>query len=240
MPPKIVNSSDQEDGREGWKSYYLRVRADGGTFYKIGICKGSVKNRYSKEPSDTEIDILKIWPHPKESAAFRHEVQLFKTYLGDRPFIGRCGPFRHGGNTETFSHDVIGGERGPHSFVVKMYSVSSGILHTTGYSRENPRARYWHLYGTVRYMDYLWGPKDTGEGDFYQIPALSAPDRVVIATESYLEHMLEVTTPANRSFPKRLAVDALNNPILVRSWTDYDRMRFEGRPFKVDRWTDWV
>lgn len=240
MAPKIVNSSGQDDAQEGWKSYYLRVQADGGKFYKIGICKGSVKKRYSREPTETEIEILKIWPHAKESVAVRHEQQLFKTYPGDRPFIGRCGPFRYGGNTETFSHDVIGGERGPHSFVARMYSMRHGILHTTGYSGTNPRARYSHLYGTVRYMDYLFGPKDVGEGEFYQIPALSAPDRIVIATERYLEHMLEHTTPSDRIFPKRLAQDALQNPILVRWWTDYDLMRFEGRPFKVDRWTDWV
>ena len=87
--PTVVNLSDVDDGGEGWKSYYLRVQADGGTFYKIGICKGSVKNRYSKEPAETGIEILKIWPHSKESSALRHEEQLIKTYPGDRPFIGR-------------------------------------------------------------------------------------------------------------------------------------------------------
>jgi len=121
-----------------------------------------------------------------------------------------------------------------------MYSMRDGILHTNGYSEFNPRARYAHLYGTVRYMDYLWGPEDCDEGDFYQIPQLSVPDRVVLATEDYLDHMLEETTPSDRTFPKRTAAEAIESRLIIRTWTDYELMRFEGRAFKVDRWTDWV
>lgn len=106
----IENISETEDSSNGWKVYYLKILADGDEFYKIGVCKGSVKKRFSKEPNETVIKILKIWPHDSESKAYQHESKLFKDYPGDRPYIGRCGPLKFGGNTETYSHDVIGGQ----------------------------------------------------------------------------------------------------------------------------------
>lgn len=140
MAPVITNSSPLSDDDQFWKTYYLRVSADGGIFYKIGRCKGSVKRRYRQEPPDTEIEILQLWPHKTETAAIRHEEKLFRTHKGDRPFIGRCGPFRFGGNTETYSHDVIGGKPPPSFYIVRIYRKLPGCHHPTSWNATESRA----------------------------------------------------------------------------------------------------
>lgn len=240
MAAIVENVSGVEDAAEGWKTYYLRVHADHNVFYKIGVCKGRVSKRYSKESAETRIEILKIWPQESEEAALRYEDVLFKIHSGDRPFVGRCGPFKHGGNTETYSHDVIGGEPPPHNYIVRIYRLHGVRLHTIGYSGANPRSNYEHLHGEVKYMDYSFGPEDVDEGPYLQVPYLSHSTTVTIATRDFLENLLEDHCPSRRDFPKKLAADALKRYIVVSDWTDYSAMEFEGSPFHVDKWDDWV
>lgn len=237
----IINNSGVEQNSKGFHTYYIKIEKDGATYYKLGYATGTIKKRYGKEPPEVRITILKLWVHTTENKMWAHEAKLFKQYKGDRPFIGRCSPLLFAkGSTEVYSHDVMGGEPPPHSFVVRIYSLSDICLHTVGYSGFNPRSQFSHLCGQVPYMNYLWGPVDIGEGDYYQIPQLSAKERVVIATESFLTNRVDECTPSERWFPKKWAVEALSQPIIVRSWSDHVLMNFEGTPFKVDRWTEWV
>ena len=150
MARKFRNMSGEEDPLSGYKTYYLRILADDAVFYKFGRCAGSIKQRFSKERPDLEIEVLRMWHHKSHRSAEKHEIHLFESFPGDRPYIGRCGPFRFGGNTETFSHDVMGGEPAPHSYWVRMYSERQGCVHTRAYSGSDPRTPYRHLIGKFR------------------------------------------------------------------------------------------
>jgi hypothetical protein len=234
MAATVVNISGTEDTHEGWKTYYLRVHADGEVFYKIGLCKGAVYKRYGKEPKKTHLEILKIWHHPTESAAYQHEEKLFKDFPGDRPYIGQCGPFRFGGNTETYSHNVMEGEPSPHRFVVRMHSLDDLCLHTYGYSGRNPKRVYERLDGQVRYMDYAFGPK----GLYVQVPKLSHPETVTLATRDYIQEHLDGGAATKST--KEWAEDAYFSNIKVKTWEDYSKMRFEGSRFYVGPYEIWV
>lgn len=239
MAATVENLSDGIDAQDVWKTYYVCIRVDGDLHYKFGTCKGTIKRRYAKEPAKTEVQILKIWHHPTEQAAFLHKEQLFEEFPGDRPYIGRCGPLVHGGNTDTYSHDVMGGESAPHTYIVRLYSLQEGCLHTLGYSGFNPRKKYHLLYGTVKYMEYSFGPEESVEGPYLQVPQLSSEDSVTIATANYLEDLSEGQV-YTRGFPKKWAFDALERYITIRYWSDYCHMEFEGAPFKPNRYADWV
>lgn len=237
MAATILNVSGVEDLDAGYKTYYIRITTDDGVYFKIGRCAGSVKKRYLKEPSDTTIEILKLWVHKTEDKAMSHEERLLKSNPGDRPFIGKCGPLTKGGNTETYSHDVIGGEKPPFNYIVRMYSMRQMRLHAVAYPSNNPRNPYMHLHGTVRYMDYSFGPEDTIEGSYLQVPSLSHPKSVTIATEEFLTAILE---RGYTGMQKKHAKDALDRYIIVYDWADYSKMSFEAPEFKVGRYDDWV
>lgn len=239
MTPTFLNSSGAVDDGDTWKTYYLRVTFNGENFYKIGVCKGKVQARYRKESSDVAIHLLRLWTHQSETAAAKHESALFKQHTGDRPYIGRCGPFRFGGNTETFSHDVIGGEPPPPMYVAKLYALERCGVLATGYSKRNPLLSFRHLFGQVRYMDTMWGPPDFDNDVFLQVPLLSSSNTVVLATAAFLEDALLPERPSKPWFPKRAARDALERSITVRQWSDYADMKFEGKGFKVSKWDAW-
>ena len=89
-----------------------------GIIIKIGKCNGSVARRFRQEPETTIIEIIHIWVHATSDKAEQHEAKLFRQYKhGDLPFRYDAGPLtkygRSQGNTEVFSHDVIGGEPAP-------------------------------------------------------------------------------------------------------------------------------
>ncbi len=237
MAATIFNVSDVEDADSGYKTYYIRITTDDGVYYKIGRCAGSVKKRYSKEPSDTTIEILKLWEHKTEDKAISHEERLLKSNPGDMPFIGKCGPLTKGGNTETYSHDVMGGGPPPFSYIARMYSMRETRLHAVAYPSNNPRDPYMHLHGKVRYMDYSFGPEDTDEGSYLQVPTLSHPKSVSLATEEFLTAILE---HGYTGMSKKHAKDALDRYILVFDWADYSKMDFEGSEFKVGKYETWV
>ncbi|WP_273728797.1 hypothetical protein [Brucella gallinifaecis] len=232
MAPVIIKSEDIDDDSKSWKTYYLKVTYQNEIFYKIGVCKGSVKQRYKKESADLLIEILKLWKFDTESAAYKHEGLLFKQYPGDRPYYGKCGPFYFGGNTETYSHDVMNDEKPPLSFEAKLYSLSEIERIVIGYPDRNPLLSFKHLYGTVNYMETMWGPPQIDEGVYLQVPTLSSSKKVVLATVDYLEDRILPERSSSRIFPKRDARDALERSITVRSWSDYSDMKFEGLGFK--------
>lgn len=236
MAEIISNLSGQEDSNAGWKTYYLHITTKEGDFYKIGCCTGSVAKRYSKESKDVVIEILKLWIHKSEDAAIIHENRLLKDNRGDMPFIGRCGPLRHGGNTETYSHNVLGGESPPVSYIVRMHSMKYGRLYAKAYPYENPRDPYSFLHGQVKYMDYSFGPEEVDEGGYLQVPALSHEKSVTIATE---EMLMAIVERGYQGIPKRHAKDALEGQIRIYCWSDYSRMLFEGKEFS-GRNGDWV
>jgi hypothetical protein len=230
----VTNISNVEDIDHGWKTYYLRVEVGGNVFFKIGVCKGAVSKRYAKEPKDTHLQILKIWGHLSEAAAYAYEERLFKEFPGDRPYIGRCGPFTKGGNTETYSHNVLEGEPPPHRYVVRMCSLEHMDLHTYGYSARNPKQLYAHLSGEVKYMDYSFGP----EGSYLQVPLLSSQDAVVLATWDYLQDHIDGFSATKHS--ANWAQNALLTGVAVNAWSDYSKMRFEGGGFHVGPYDVWV
>lgn len=232
MAPVIIKSAEIEDDSVSFKTYYLKVTYKDEVFYKIGICKGSIRQRYKKENSDLQIEIIKLWKHDTQKNATNHEIELFKQYPGDRPYIGRCGPFGFGGNTETFSHDVINGEKPPFSYQAKLFTLSNITEIVTGYPDRNPLLAFKHLYKQAFYMETLWGPPEEDEGVFLQVPSLSSRTHVVLATVGYLEDALLPERPAYRYFPKRDVRDTLERSITVRSWADYYDMKFEGNGFK--------
>lgn len=236
MAAIIINLSGQEDLSSGWKTYYLHISTKIGDYYKIGRCTGSVTKRYSKESKEIVIEILNIWIQKSENAAIAHEARLFRENVGDMPYIGRCGPLKHGGNTEIYSHDVLGGESPPVSYIACMHSMVHGKLYAKAYPYENPKDAYSFLYGQVRYMDYSFGPEELGEGCYLQVPSLSHEKSVVLATEEMLIAILE---NGYQGIPKKHAKDALERQIQIDNWSDYSEMIFEGREF-TGKNGDWV
>jgi hypothetical protein len=228
-----VNNVSGEDDANTPKVYYIRIMANGGTFWKLGKCSASVRQRFSSEPRTTIIDILKIWNYGTSEQARKAEDKLRKKLSGDLPYLGQCGPFKHGGNAETYSHDVLNGQPAPEHYWVKILTKKM-FTFEVAYKQENPRARYEHLLGQVRYMDYLYGPIDAGEGHFFQVPYLSSSSHVVIASDEYLYAMLSRGGDVKKQIKKFDAEDALRRYIVVKNWRDdYPKMQFLGRGFSL-------
>ena len=89
--------------------YYIAVTTDDGdTRYKIGITKNSVQNRYPG-PDLARIRIIKTWRYAIGRSAAEREAEILRQYAGDRYF----GPdiLLRGGNSELFTHDILGLDR---------------------------------------------------------------------------------------------------------------------------------
>lgn len=236
----IENLSGTVDRPDVFHTYYLRIATADGVFHKFGYCKGTVAHRYRKEPKGASITVLALWPHASEAAALRHEEKLVKTYPGLRPYIGQCGPLIHGGNTEVYCHDVMGQEPPPPSYIVRMVSCRYDAIYSHGYPARNPRASFRHLEGTVRYMDYAFGPKEVpNEGSYLQVPLASHEESVTLATEGYIDAVLDGSRLARPGVSKKALADARERYIPVSSWDDYASMEFEGRPFSKPRFDEW-
>ena len=233
----VENLTDLEDDSDGWKTYYIRIVVLGCIFYKIGRCKGSVKNRFHQEPRDTLIQIIRIWQHKSEALSCKHEAKLEKEGNGFRPYIGRCGPLVHGGNTEVYPYDLMGGESPPINYIARMHSNRYGELHTRALVDSECIDSYRYLEGEVRYMDYAFGPKDAGEGAYLQVPLASNRKIVTVATEEQLE---QYVSSSGRSKERKWAEDALDRYVMVSSWSDYHDFSFEGPESKVPRYAEWV
>lgn len=122
-----------------------------------------------------------------------------------------------------------------------MLSINCMPLYAIGYSGENPKETYDYLNGEVGYMDYAFGPLMVdGEGVFLQVPLLSHPSTVVIATDLFLHGIVNGEISQSYKISKKVALDAIDRSIVVTSWSDYQKMEFEGLPFKAPKWAEWV
>lgn len=228
----INNLSGVEDA-ESPKVYYIQIRVDDGVFWKLGTSIRSVRRRFASEPRETEIDILKIWNYPTKEKAVEAEYRLRRKIKGDLPYLGRCGPLINGGNAETYCHDALNGTAAPESYWVKIFTMKSYTCEVA-YTGFNPRERYGHLFGEVRYMDYLYGPGESGEGHFFQVPTLSSRTHVVIASDQYLYAMIERGGHTEKRIKKHDAQDALRRYIVIKYWgADYMKMQFLGSGFSL-------
>ena len=225
-----------EAGSPGWKTYYVCLTLEGRKHFKIGVCHGKVANRFRREPDALHVEVLRVWEHPTQGAAHLHEEILFRENVGDRPYFGRCGPLTKGGNGETFSHDVLGGEPPPQKFLVRMLDSDAMTQYTYGYADRNPKEPYRHLHGEVEYMRYAFG---VGEWGMYQVPGLSHPDSVTLCDGHYFQQYLDVDCKA--SYMRDIFLEAVRASIRVVNWSDYSKMKFQlSHPFRAEEYAVWV
>lgn len=225
-----------EASSSSWKTYYVCLTLDGRKHFKFGVCHGKVADRFRREPESLHVQVLRVWEHPNASAAYSHEELLFREHLGDRPYIGRCGPLTKGGNGETYSHDVLGGEPPPKRFTVQMLSEDDFTLYTYGYADRNPKEPYRHLHGKVKYMDYSFGPEGQS---YFQVPGLSHPDTVTLCDGWHLQKYLELE--CKPSYMREIFREAARDGIRITQWTDYSKMRFlQSYPFTPKPYAVWV
>jgi hypothetical protein len=86
--------------------YYVAVTTDDcDTRYKIGITNRTVKERFY-EPDSARIRIVETWRYAIGRVAKKRESEILHPYQGDNYF----GPdiLVSGGNTELFTHDILG------------------------------------------------------------------------------------------------------------------------------------
>lgn len=121
---KVTNLSGQEDVAGVPKTYYLRIKAFGRDFYKFGHTGQRIADRFKKEPLACEIEIVDLWLHKTLTQALVLEARLDRKYrkAGFLPYIGKVGPLRGGGNTEVYTHDVLGGEPAPETVLIRAWS----------------------------------------------------------------------------------------------------------------------
>lgn len=226
----IINLSNVEDAKDTFKTYYVRIIFEGRKYYKIGKCNGSITRRFSREPEATIIEILHIWLHQTSEKAENHERKLFRQYKhGDLPFRFDVGPLskngKSHGNTEVFSHDVIGGESAPFSFKVRIFYNEYEESYARVYPDGDPR-KPWEDRAWGPWLERSLYPQNNYEGSLYQIPLLSTKAAVTLATYDCLNSLIE-----NNHFyaplTKRVVLDAFEREIIITSWSDYWMMDFE-------------
>lgn len=226
----VINLSGVDDAKNTFKTYYIRIIFEGRTYYKIGKCNGSVARRFGREPETTIIEIIHIWVHANSDKAERHEAKLFRQYKhGDLPFNYDAGPLtkygRSQGNTEVFSHDVIGGEPAPFWFKVRIFYNEGPEGYTRAYPDGDPR-KPWEGRVDGDWLDRFLYPQNHYEGSLYQIPLLSTKTAVTLATYECLDNRIE-----NKLFyaplTKRVVLDAIEREIIITDWSDYWIMDFE-------------
>ncbi len=81
---------------------------DGDTRYKIGITNYTFEKRF-RGPDLARIRTVKTWRYAIGRAAAEREAEILKQYAGDRYY----GPdiLVGAGNTELFTHDILGLDR---------------------------------------------------------------------------------------------------------------------------------
>ena len=93
--------------------YYVAISTDNGeTLYKIGITNLSVEYRYQGVDL-SRVRVIKSWYFDKGLEARQRESEILNQFKVDRyngPLI-----LVRGGNTELFTHDVLGLDKGEHS-----------------------------------------------------------------------------------------------------------------------------
>jgi hypothetical protein len=89
--------------------YYLKVTAPCGVYYKIGITNRSVRHRFVYADDRERIEVLKQWSYQNGHSALRRERSILKTHRAARY---KGNPILKSGNTELFTHDVLGLDKG--------------------------------------------------------------------------------------------------------------------------------
>ncbi len=84
--------------------YYIKV----GSLYKIGITIYDVETRYKDEKVDYEI--IKTWSYKTGKKAYKKEQKILRKYRKYRYYGEKI--FKKSGNTEVFTHDVLGLDNG--------------------------------------------------------------------------------------------------------------------------------
>ncbi|MDH3339061.1 MAG: hypothetical protein OEM85_01780 [Gammaproteobacteria bacterium] len=93
--------------------YYLAITTDDGdTRYKIGITNRAVEQRFNT-PDLARIRIVKTWRYAIGRAAAEREAEIPCQCAGDEYY----GPdiLTSGGNSELFTHDILGLDAGDDS-----------------------------------------------------------------------------------------------------------------------------
>jgi hypothetical protein len=87
--------------------YYIAIATDDGdTRYKIGITNRTVEERF-RGPDFARIRIVKIWRYAIGRSAAEREAEILRQYAGDK-YHGPDILEVYGGNTELFTHDILG------------------------------------------------------------------------------------------------------------------------------------
>ena len=92
--------------------YYIALTTDDGdTLYKVGITNLSLKKRFPTIDR-TRIRIVKTWQFEVGRDAAKREAEILRRFVRDRYYgtdilVGA-------GNTEMFTHDVLGIDKGDH------------------------------------------------------------------------------------------------------------------------------
>ena len=106
--------------------YYIAVTTDDGdTQYKIGITNLSVKRRFPKEDL-ARIRIVKTWQFEVGRDAAEREAEILSQFSGDRYYgtdilVGA-------GNTELFTHDVLGLDKGDHEHGQSVVDAEANLI----------------------------------------------------------------------------------------------------------------
>lgn len=97
--------SERVHGTEPATLYYVRLMRGGEVYYKIGVTKQTVTQRFKPEINKGVIvDILQTWPHDKGGDAYTWEGSILKVF---RDFKTKDKPLHRKGNTEVFDVDIL-------------------------------------------------------------------------------------------------------------------------------------
>jgi hypothetical protein len=206
----VTNLSGVEDADGVPKTYYLRIRAFGRTFYKIGLTERSIARRFCKEPATCVIEILRLWHHKTLLKAEAHEARLFRENKHVwKPYIGRVGPLRGGGNTEVFIYDVLGGEAQPTMMNVWCFDREGWKEEHAIYTDVDP---YRCFSFKPRWVQRYYAPQTLS----LLLPRESREDRIAVADFIMLEGAIKGTHRSN--LPHKSVVAALDGGYIVNDY----------------------
>ena len=106
--------------------YYIALTTDDGdTLYKIGITNLSVKRRFPTVDL-ARIRIVKTWQFEVGVEAAKREAEILSRFARDR----YCGPdiLVGAGNTEMFTHDVLGLDKGDHEHGQSVVDAEANLI----------------------------------------------------------------------------------------------------------------
>ena len=103
---KLLNDPSYQPPKFGWRTkvYYIRVEANAGPLWKIGITCNNVDSRYCI--ADTKMIVeIKTWQYETREEAEAHEREVLAEFADDL-YKGES-VLRSGGDGELFTRDVL-------------------------------------------------------------------------------------------------------------------------------------